>query len=96
VTTFVPLVATVYPASVARDIPVYADKRRMPTSRADDAVVAAYARAHRVPVVCTVPSLAEHQDGPSLMGLPRGGAHRKACWFEGDVASVTPSRYSPA
>ncbi len=66
--SFVPLVAVVYPAAVARAIPGYARRRRMDIGRADDAVVATYCRAHRVSAVATLPCLVEHRnDVPSAM-----------------------------
>lgn len=83
-TTFVPLVAVVYPRAHAEAAPRFADARRMSIGRADDAVISTYARANRVPVVATVPCLVEHDDDePSLMGMPhgRGHPHRRAAWF---------------
>jgi hypothetical protein len=84
VSTFVPLVAVSYPADVARAIPEFADKRRMPISRADDAVVATYVRAHRLGAVAPLPCLVEHLDGePSVMRMRHGtrAPHRVAAWY---------------
>lgn len=85
-TSFVPLVGVVYPADHARRIPGFADARRIGPHRADDAVVATYARAHKLSAVATLPSLVEHRDEvPSTMRMPHGRArpHRVAAWFEG-------------
>ena len=87
ITAYVPLVATVYPAAVAREIPGFADSRRMSVGRADDAVVAAYARAHPLQVWATVPCLVEHRDElVSIMKMPngKGSPHRVAAWFQQD------------
>lgn len=88
VTGFVPVVAVAYPAEVARAIPVYVDARRIPTNRADDAVIATYARAHRTPVAATVPCLVEHLDGePSVMRMKHatGMPHRVAALYADTV-----------
>lgn len=82
--SFVPVVCLAYPADVAREIPGFADARRMPVGRADDAVVGTYARAHRQFPVATVPSLVEHDDTvPSAMGMKTrpGQRHRVAALF---------------
>jgi hypothetical protein len=84
---YVPLVATVYPAEVARAIPAFADSRKIHVGRADDAVIATYVRAHRIPVYCTVPCLVQHRDElPSVMRMPhgRGATHRLAAWYRED------------
>lgn len=84
VTAFVPIVAVVYPVEHARAIPEFADKRKIGPSRSDDAVIAAYVRAHRLGALATVPSLVEHRtDVPSVMSNRHGATapHRRACWF---------------
>lgn len=83
---FVPVVAIVYPRVHAEAILPYTDARKVPTHRADDAVIAAYARAHRCWPLATVPSLVEHLDGePSVIGYQRGEGrpHRRAALFVG-------------
>ncbi len=82
--TYVPLVAVVYPAEVARAIPEFADAKKITVGRADDAVVGQFCRAHRLTACAPLPSLVEHRDEvPSVMGMPsgRGAAHRVAAWF---------------
>lgn len=86
VSSFLPLVGVVYPAEVAREIPSFADARRMPISRADDAVVATFVRMRRIGAVAPLPCLVEHRtDVESAMGMrPKPGApHRQAVWFDG-------------
>jgi hypothetical protein len=83
--SLIPLVAVVYPADFARGIPEYADRRRLTVKRADDAVVAQYAKAHRVQAGAPLPNLVEHLDGvPSAMRMRHGtgAAHRLSVWFE--------------
>ena len=87
VRSFVPLVAVVYPAEHARAILQFTDAKKVPIHRADDAVIAGYCRANRVPVVAPLPCLVEHRDElPSVMRMPsgRGAAHRLAAWYDGD------------
>lgn len=87
---FVPVVAIVYPREHVQAIPHYTDSRRVPTHRADDAVIAAYVRSHHCGPLATVPSLVEHLDEePSVIGYRRGEGrpHRRAALF---VGSVTP------
>lgn len=96
VRTFVPVVCVVYPRHHAEGIPRFAAARRMSVGKADDGIVSTYVRAHRVPVVLTVPCLADHDDSePSLMGMPhgRGHSHRKAAAF---VDTAQDPRYVPA
>lgn len=84
-TTYIPLVAVVYPAEVARQIPAFADKKKIPVSRVDDAVVGMFCRAHRLTATVTVPSLVQHRDDiDSAMGYPsgHGHAHRVAAWYD--------------
>ena len=83
--TFLPLVGIVYPAEVAREIPRFADKKRIPVGRADDAVIGQFARAHKQFAVATLPSLVEHRDEvASVMRMPSGAGrpHRLAAWFQ--------------
>ncbi len=83
--SYIPLVAVVYPADVARQIPPFADAKKIPVGRTDDAVVAMFARAHRLAACAPLPSLVEHLDSvPSVMGMPsgNGASHRRAAWFE--------------
>ncbi len=83
--SYVPTVATVYPADEARQIPAFADAKRVPVGRTDDAVVAMFTRAHRLTACAPLPSLVEHLDSvPSVMGMPsgNGASHRRAAWFE--------------
>lgn len=75
---FVPVVATVYPARHVRAIRAWAEtldpkKHR----RSDDFMVSQYARAKRVDVWATVPSLADHDGSvPSLIGA-KPAKHRE-------------------
>jgi hypothetical protein len=86
--SFVPCVAIVYPAEHAVAIPEFADAKKIPVGRTDDAVVAMYARAHRVQALCTVPCLVEHLCSvPSVMGMPRGTSSKdRAAWFKERLA----------
>lgn len=89
--TFVPCVAIVYPTEHAAAIPAWADLKRIPVGRADDGVISQYARANRVPVCATMPSLVEHRDEvESIMGMPygRGHTHRLAAWYEQNPCAV--------
>lgn len=82
--SFVPLVAVVYPAELARQIVPFAEQRRIGPRRADDAVVGEFARAHRITACATIPSLVEHLDAaPSVMRMPhgRGQPHRLAAFY---------------
>lgn len=75
-TTFVPVVAVVYPRAHAESVPRFADAKRIPIGRADDGVVSQYARANKVPVVATIPCFVQHDDSvPSIMGMPHGRGH---------------------
>jgi hypothetical protein len=83
--SYVPTVAIVYPAEVAREIPAFADAKRVPIGRCDDAVIAMYARAHRLTACAPLPSLVEHRDEVvSVCGMPSGtgSSHRSAAWFD--------------
>lgn len=85
--SFVPVVGTIYPAAHARALVEFADARKLGPHRADDAIVAAYVRAYRVPVFATVPCLVEHDDDcVSVMRMPVGrrSRHRVAAWFAQD------------
>lgn len=91
--SYVPLVATIFPADIARAIPRFADSRKIPVARADDAVVGTYCRAHRIMACATVPSLVEHDATVvSVTGYPtnKDGAHRKAAWFVDDPLALRP------
>ncbi len=82
--TYVPLVAVVYPADVARSIPEFADAKKLTVGRADDAVVGQFCRARRMTACAVLPSLVEHRDEvESVMLMPsgRGAAHRLAAWY---------------
>lgn len=84
-TSFVPVVAIVYPREHALEIPAFVERKKIPVSRADDAVISMYARACRVPVAATLPSLVQHRDEvESIMRMPSGNghAHRLAAWYE--------------
>ncbi len=84
-TNHVPTVAIVYPAEVARQIPGFADKKKVPVGRCDDAVILMFTRAHRLTACAPLPSLVEHRDEvPSVAGMPWGGGNpsRLAAWFE--------------
>ncbi len=83
--TFVPTVAVVYPSEIARRIPAYADSKKIPVGRVDDAVVSMFARSHRIRACAPLPSLVQHRDEvPSACGQPygRGDPKRVAAWFE--------------
>ncbi len=83
--SYTPTVAIIYPAAVAREIPPFAERKKIPIGRTDDAVIAMYVRAHRLVPCAPMPSLVEHRDEvPSVCGMPSGAglAHRRAAWFE--------------
>ncbi len=85
ISAYLPLVAVVYPADLARQIPAFADAKRFHVGRADDAVVGAFVRAHKLQAWATVPCLVEHRDElVSVMRMPngRGAPHRVAAWFD--------------
>lgn len=91
-TSYIPLVATIFPAEVARRIPAFADSRRIPVARADDAVVGTFCRANRIACVATMPSLVEHLDSePSVTGMAFGNGHphRLAAWYVQSPVCVT-------
>lgn len=82
---FVPTVAIVYPAPLARDLLAWADDNRGDVI-ADDTIVCRWAKARRLHVWATVPSLVDHDDSrPSLFGKPhgRGDPRRRAALFDG-------------
>jgi len=83
-TSYIPLVAAIFPADVARRIPKFADSRKIPVARADDAVVGTFCRANRIACIATMPSLVEHLDSePSVTGMAFGNGqpHRLAAWY---------------
>ncbi len=85
ISAYLPLVAVVYPAGLARQIPAFADAKRFHVGRADDAVVGAFVRAHKLQAWAAVPCLVEHRDElVSVMRMPngRGAPHRVAAWFD--------------
>lgn len=92
-TSFVPLVAVAYPADVAREIPAFADRKRIGVGRADDAVIGTFTRANRIQACATLPCLVEHLDHvPSAMGMRHGNGHphRLAAWFTGPDELTSP------
>ena len=96
-TSYIPLVATVYPAHIARQIPAFFDAKRIAITRADDAVVGQFCRAHRLTACATLPSLVEHRDVvASVTGMPsgRGSPHRVAAWFVDTDANAAMLRAS--
>lgn len=81
---WVPLVATLWPARLARQLATWSDANpiRLRQVRADDGVVALYLSAvNRVSVYATLPSLVEHPDRDSIRKQVRG---RVALDFIGD------------
>ncbi len=71
-TTFVPLVAVLWPKTVAEEFLDWAHSGK--TTRADDGNAARFMRRTKQPFLCTVPSLVEHNDFvPSVKG---GREHR--------------------
>lgn len=95
--SYVPLVAVVYPAALAREIPAFADSKRIPVGRTDDAVVGQWARARGLTACAPLPCLCDHRDDvPSITGMPSGNGspHRRAVWYvespaAGEWASAT-------
>lgn len=94
---YIPLVSICYPAALAREIPAFADAKRIPVGRTDDAVVGQWARARGITACAPLPCLVEHLDGvPSVTGMPsgHGSPHRRAVWYvessaAGEWASAT-------
>lgn len=82
---YVPVVGIVYPTEVSRQIPAFADAKRISVGRSDDAVIAQFVQAHQLHPLAILPSLVEHLDHvPSVMAMPygNGASHRLAAWFE--------------
>lgn len=82
--SYIPTVAVVYPAEVAREIPRYVDLKRIPPTRTDDNVVGTFARAHRLTACATLPCLVQHRDEVPGLGGKRRGLGRPdslAAWF---------------
>lgn len=66
-TSFVPLVAVLWPVRVARNFLDWSVQNK--TTRADDGNAAKFMKRARQPFLVTVPSLVEHDDGqPSVKG----------------------------
>jgi hypothetical protein len=87
--SYIPVVAVVYPARLAREIPAFADAKRIPVGRTDDAVIGQFARAHGLTACAPMPSLVQHLDSVvSVSGMPSGNEspHRLAAWFEENPA----------
>lgn len=95
-TSYVPLVATVFPVDIARRIVPFTDARRIGANRADDAAVATFCRAQRITACATVPSIVQHDDDTaSVMGMRsgRGQPHRLAAWYDpGELATSAAVR----
>lgn len=89
--SWVPTVATAYPASVARELLDYGDRGYSRTSTGDDGIVTEFRKATRVEAYATVPSLVEHPDvAASLVGR-----HARAGRDRGRVAACWIGDYSP-
>jgi hypothetical protein len=84
---WLPCVATIYPAAIARDILEYVDARTWSFGqRGDDHRLGEYMRSRRVQAVATVPCLIQHPDvEPSLIGTAalrgRNPARVACCWI---------------
>lgn len=61
-TEFLPVIATVWPAELARTFLAWADARARPGSRSDDGLAGRFIRAHGVRPLATVPCLVDHPD----------------------------------
>jgi hypothetical protein len=89
--SFVPLVCTMWPASVARDFLAWSTTGRGIT-RADDGNAARWMRATKQQFMVTVPSIVQHDDGqPSVKGgrdhVPWAEKWRQALLLADDAAS---------
>lgn len=66
---WLPVVATVWPAPIARDFHEWGSRPEFAGQRSDDAMAGRYARHKHLAVWATVPSLVQHPDRvPSLIG----------------------------
>lgn len=103
ISAYLPLVAVVYPADLARQIPAFADAKRFAIGRADDAIVGSFVRAHKLQAWASVPCLVQHRDElASVMRMPSGkqAPHRLAALWSLDAADTflipgKPSRDPP-
>ena len=99
VTTWTPVVATLYPVRVIEPLLAWYDAQRFPDAfTADDEIVGRYLRVAIERPLATVPSLVEHPDTvPSVAnGGRRGGdgldmGRRAACWI-GDCGYCDATR----
>lgn len=93
-TTFVPVVAVVYPRETAHHVLRYALGQQYPAFRAaDDSILGDFARDTRTTFWATVPSLVEHPDRiPSLVGTAHFAGlapHRiAACWTGPEMSGL--------
>ena len=70
---YIYLVAMLWPRQLAVEFLAWADEHAKPTARADDGVVAAWAKAVKQEFRVTVPSLVEH---PDVVPSVKGGAQK--------------------
>jgi hypothetical protein len=77
-TTFVPLVAVLWPVQVAQKFLEWAESTPRKITRADDGNAARFMRYTRQQFLVSVPSLVEHNDFvPSVNGGPRQARKHK-------------------
>jgi hypothetical protein len=82
--TFVPLVATLWPRAVAESFLEWSRSHK--TTRADDGNAAKFMRTTKTPFLCTVPSLVQHDESvPSVKGPSSGGNWRRALFLAEDA-----------
>lgn len=80
VQSYLPLVCVVYPAAVANGLLVWADAQPRASMRADDSLVAEYARRRRLRPIALAPCLVDHDATVATLGRQqrRDGPHRRA------------------
>ena len=83
-TSFVPLVAVLWPRAKAKEFLEWSETARKIT-RADDNNAARWMRKAKQPVMVTVPSLVQHnEDVPSVKGSDNSGSWCRACLLAED------------
>ncbi len=75
---FLPVIATCWPAELARAFLTWADRNARAGARSDDGIAGRWIRHHSIAPVATIPCLVEHPDvEPSLIGKQAmAGANR--------------------
>lgn len=82
---YVPTVATVLPAGLPAAYAAWAERNAPPGFRHDDELLGAFCRVRGVPVLATIPCLANHDNGlPSMASHSHHGARTAWSWSDED------------